>query len=137
VGDPNREFQTSSCGGPNIQEGCKWHDDTATPTCTSLDVVFEVTARTEFGEAVYVIGSVPALGEWSTNAAVVLAADEYTDANSLWKGVVSLGVGQDVQYKFIKIGVDGGYTWEADPNRMLTVPTECSATPMQSGAFQQ
>jgi len=50
------------------------------------DLVFEITARTAFGESVDVIGSVPALGEWSTNAAVALAADEYTDANPLWKG---------------------------------------------------
>jgi hypothetical protein len=138
--DPNRDFQTSSCGGPTIQEGGVWHDGTVAPTvpaCTSLDVVFEVTAKTAFGEAVYVIGSVPALGEWSTDAAVMLAADEYTEANPLWKGTISLGVGQDVQYKFIKIGLDGSFTWEADPNRMVTIPTECSATPMQSGAFQQ
>jgi hypothetical protein len=67
----------------------------------------------------------------------MLAADEYTEANPLWKGTISLGVGQDVQYKFIKIGLDGSFTWEADPNRMVTILTECSATPMQSGAFQQ
>ena len=146
--DPNRDFQTSSCGGSAMQAGGAWHDGTTpsptttttttpTPTCTSVPVVFEVTARTQYGESVYVIGSVSALGEWSTDAAVALAADEYTDANPLWKGTVSLAVGQDVQYKFIKIGLDGSYTWEADPNRGLTVPTDCAAAPVQSGAFQQ
>lgn len=120
-----------------MQQGGSWHEATPAPTCTSLDVVFEVTAKTEYGEAVYVIGSIPALGEWNTNNAVLLDASEYTEANPLWKGSVSLATGQDVQYKFIKIGLDGGFTWEADPNRGLTVPTDCSATPLQSGAFQQ
>lgn len=135
--DPNRDFQTSSCGASAMQQGGSWHEATPAPTCTSLDVVFEVTAKTEYGEAVYVIGSIPALGEWNTNNAVLLDASEYTEANPLWKGSVSLATGQDVQYKFIKIGLDGGFTWEADPNRGLTVPTDCSATPLQSGAFQQ
>jgi hypothetical protein len=43
-----------------------------------------------------------------------------------------------VQYKFIKIGLDGGYTWEADPNRGIMLPSDCdSAMPMRSGTFQQ
>lgn len=54
---------------------------------------------------------------------------------------MNLAVGQEVQYKFIKIGLDGGYTWEADLNRGVTLPTDCddcdSAVPMQSGALQQ
>jgi hypothetical protein len=143
--DPNRDFQTpstcggSTTGGSSMQEGGKWHDGTVVaPVCTSVDAVFEVTARTAFGESVYVIGSVPALGEWSTDAAVALATYEYTDANPLWKGTVNLAVGQNVQYKFIKIGLDGGYTWEADPNRGIMLPSDCdSAMPMRSGTFQQ
>ncbi|RMX79389.1 hypothetical protein D0869_08345 [Hortaea werneckii] len=146
--DPNRSFLTSSCGGSAIQEGGSWQGSSTgsttpsttcpiVPTCTSLDVVFEVLAQTTYGESVYVIGSVPALGEWSTNAAVALAADQYTQARPLWRGTISLAVGQDVQFKFIKINLDGTYTWEADPNRVVRVPTDCSATPTQSGAFQQ
>lgn len=84
----------------------------------------------------YVIGSVPAPGKWSTDAAVALSADQYTDSNPLWQGSVSLAIGQDVQYKFIKIGLDGGFTWENDPNRQFTVPIDCYATPLQGGAFQ-
>ncbi|RMY12406.1 hypothetical protein D0867_07773 [Hortaea werneckii] len=146
--DPNRSFLTSSCGGSAIQEGGSWQGSSTgsttpsttspiVPTCTSLDVVFEVLAQTTYGESVYVIGSVPALGEWSTNAAVALAADQYTQARPLWRGTVSLAVEQDVQFKFIKINLDGTYTWEADPNRIVRVPADCSATPTQSGAFQR
>lgn len=136
--DPNRDFETSGCGGSTMQEGGQWHDgeSTQSPTCENLDVVFEVTFRTAFGEAVYVVGSDPRIGSWSTDAAVALAADEYTEANPLWKGSVSLPIGADVQYKFIKIGTDGVSTWEADPNRQLTVSTDCAATPLQSGTWQ-
>ncbi|KAI7494236.1 hypothetical protein KC367_g8157 [Hortaea werneckii] len=146
--DPNRSFLTSSCGGSAMQEGGSWQGSSTgstapsttspiVPTCTSLDVVFEVLAQTTYGESVYVIGSVPALGEWSTDAAVVLAADQYTQARPLWRGTISLAVGQDVQFKFIKINLDGTYTWEADPNRIVRIPTDCSATLTQSGTFQQ
>ncbi|KAI6854519.1 hypothetical protein KC323_g8775 [Hortaea werneckii] len=144
--DPNRSFLTSSCGGSAMQEGGSWQGGSAgstapsttspiVPTCTSLDVVFEVLAQTTYGESVYVIGSVPALGEWSIDAAVGLAADQYTQARPLWRGIISLAVGQDVQFKFIKTNLDGTFTWEADPNRKVRVPTDCSATPTQSGAF--
>ena len=136
--DPNRDFSTSSCGGSTAQQGGSWHGGAASPspTCSNVDVIFEVTERTAFGEAVYVIGSDPKLGSWSTNEAVALAADEYTEANPLWKGTISLPTSADVQYKFIKIGTDGTFTWEADPNRQLTVPSDCATSPVQSGTWQ-
>jgi len=59
----------------------------------------QVTAQTMYGEAVYVIGSVPALREWSTDAAVALSADQYTDSDPLWQGSINPAIGQDVQYK--------------------------------------
>lgn len=135
--DPNRNVQSSSCGCIAVgQQGGNWHDGSIT-SCTTISVSFQVTAQTSFGEAMYVVGSVPALGEWSTDAAVALSADQYTESNPLWQGSVSLAGGQDVQYKFIKIGLDGGFTWESDPNRQFTVPTDCYATPSLGGAFQK
>jgi hypothetical protein len=134
--DPNRNVLTPSCGGgAAAQQGGNWHDGSL-DSCTQVPVSFQVTAQTAYGESVYVIGSVPALGEWNTDAAVALSADQYTDSNPLWQGSVSLAVGQDVQYKFIKIGLDGGFTWESDPNRFFTVPTDCYATPSRKGEFQ-
>ncbi|RMY18628.1 hypothetical protein D0867_05198 [Hortaea werneckii] len=135
--DPNRNVQTTNCGGGAVeQQGGNWHDGSIT-SCNAVPVSFQVTAQTSFGEAVYVIGSVPALGEWSTDTAVALSAEQYTDSNPLWQGSVRLAIGKDVQYKFIKIGLDGGFTWESDPNRQFTVPTDCYATPLQSGTFEQ
>lgn len=132
--DPNRGFETPGCSSLTIQQGGKWHD--GTPSCTAVDIVFEVEARTAFGEAIYVIGSVADLGYWNTGAAVPLAADDYTEDHPLWKGTVSLVIGQEVQYKFIKINMDGNFSWEADPNRQLTVPTDCAAAPSYSSTWQ-
>jgi LysM repeat protein len=129
----NREFDTSSCGGPKLQEGGKWQD--GSPSCTAVEVVFQTQARTSYGEAVYVVGSVPSLGQWSASGAVSLSADEYSESNPVWKGTITLAVGQDVEYKFIKIGLDGTFTWEADPNRQLTVPADCSTVATQGGQW--
>jgi hypothetical protein len=131
--DPNRDFDTPGCDGSSVQEGGKWHD--GTPTCTAIDVLFEVRSRTSFGEAMYIVGSVPSLGSWDTTAAIRLNAEGYTEDNPVWKGTVSLAIGTDVQYKFIKLGRDGGFTWETDPNRQFAVPTDCDANPVQSGTW--
>lgn len=135
--DPNRSFETSGCGGSALEEGGAWHGSPSqSPVCEDVDVVFEVLAQTAFGEALYVVGSDSSIGSWSTDAAIPLAADDYTEDNPLWKGTVAMPIGIDVQYKFIKSGTDGTVTWEADPNRQFTVPTDCSATPSQSGTWQ-
>jgi hypothetical protein len=131
--DPNRSFDTPNCGNTGVQTGGQWHDGTS--TCTMVDILFEVTARTAYGEAMYIIGDAPSLGSWGTAAAVQLSADDYTEINPLWKGTVSLATGTAVQYKFIRIGTDGSFTWEADPNRQFTVPTDCTASPVQIGTW--
>jgi len=131
--DSNRDFDTSSCGGPDLQEGGKWHD--GSPSCIAVDVVFETRTRRSYGEAVYLVGSIPSLGQWSAGNAVALSADSYTESDPFWKGTVNLRTGQDVEYKFIKMDRDGGFTWEADPNRQLTVPTDCGTVPVQGGQW--
>lgn len=135
--DPNRDFSTAVCGGPALTVGGKWHDGSTTVSCTSNDVSFEVLEATAYGEAVYVVGSVPELGAWSTDGAKALSADGYTDEHPSWTGTISIALGQDVEYKFVKIGLDGSFTWEADPNRHFSVPASCDAAgPTQSGVWQ-
>lgn len=135
--DPNRDFETPRCADSEVQEGGKWHDGTfESPACTAVKVRFEVKASTAYGEAVYIIGDAPNLGSWDTSAAVALNADSYTEQNPLWTGTVDLALGEDVQYKFIKIGLDGSFTWEADPNRQLKVPTDCAAVLAQTAIWQ-
>ncbi|QIX00022.1 hypothetical protein AMS68_005539 [Peltaster fructicola] len=49
---------------------------------------------------------------------------------------VNFPLGVYFQYKFIKIGTDTTLTWEADPNREYTVPSDCNTSPVLSGPWQ-
>jgi alpha-amylase len=82
---------------------------------------------TTYGENIYISGSISELGDWDTDDAVALSADEYTSSNHLWYVEVTLPAGTSFEYKFIE--KDGSsVTWENDPNRSYTVPTGCSGT---------
>ena len=72
-----------------------------------------------------VVGDSDLLGSWSTSGAIALSAAQYTNSNPLWTGAVNLPAGSTFQYKFIKVGTDGGVVWESDPNRSFTVPAGC------------
>ncbi|CAI7593400.1 hypothetical protein N7533_011225 [Penicillium manginii] len=102
---------------------------TTTATCTaatSIAVVFNELVTTTYGQSIYLAGSISQLGSWDTSSAIALSASSYTTSNPLWTGSVTLPVGTTFEYKFIKKGTDGTFTWESDPNRSYTVPTACS-----------
>ncbi|KAM0322023.1 hypothetical protein ACHAQA_009766 [Verticillium albo-atrum] len=103
---------------------------TSTP-CTvpaNVDVTFNARVVTQFGQTVKVVGNIPQLGNWNTANAIALSADQYTASNPLWRTTISLPAGQAVQYKYINVASNGAVTWEKDPNRSWTVPSECGTT---------
>jgi len=87
----------------------------------SAVVTFEVNNYvTQYGEDVYVVGSVAELGNWNPANAVKL---QWVDSDT-WRGPVQFvqSTGQGVQYKFItKNG--GTVKWENGGNRSFTVPS--------------
>jgi alpha-amylase len=85
----------------------------------------EVNATTFFGQNVFVVGNVPALGNWDPAAAVALSSAAYP----VWRATVSLPGGTAVQYKYIK-KYGSEVIWESDPNRTRTTPAagNCAAT---------
>ncbi|CAI7613368.1 unnamed protein product [Penicillium pancosmium] len=102
---------------------------TTTATCTaatSIAVIFNELVTTTYGQNIYLAGSISQLGSWDTSSAIALSASSYTASNPLWSATVNLPVGTSFEYKFIKKGTDGSFTWESDPNRSYTVPTGCS-----------
>ncbi|KAL2007730.1 hypothetical protein VTN00DRAFT_7712 [Thermoascus crustaceus] len=99
-----------------------------TSTPTAVAVTFNERVTTTYGETVYVVGSIPALGSWNPDDAVALSADKYTSDDPLWYGTVSLPAGVSVEYKYIKKESDGGVVWEGDPNREYSVPEGCGVT---------
>ena len=86
---------------------------------TSPAVTFNATVTTTFGQNVFVIGSVPALGSWNTASAVALSSANYP----VWSGTVTLPANTAIEYKFIKKNTDGTVTWESGANRTLSTGT--------------
>lgn len=99
---------------------------TAAPTAVA--VTFNERVTTVWGENVFLVGSISALGSWDTNSAVALSADRYTSSDPLWYVTVSLPAGTSFEYKYIKKETDGSVVWESDPNRSYTVPKACGVT---------
>ncbi|MGN6330563.1 MAG: carbohydrate-binding module family 20 domain-containing protein [Motilibacteraceae bacterium] len=85
---------------------------------------FAVYATTTYGQNVYVVGDVPALGGWDLTKAVPLSAAGYPT----WTGTVSLPAGTAFQYKYVKKNTDGSWTWECCSNRTATVPSSGTLT---------
>ncbi|KAJ9249827.1 CAZyme family GH15 and CBM20 [Paecilomyces variotii] len=126
---------TSATGPYSTATNTNWGGSTTatttgscTTTPTAVAVTFDVLATTNYGENVYVVGSVSALGSWDTDSAVALSADEYTSSNPLWYGTVTLPAGESIEYKYIKKETDGSIVWESDPNRDYDVPQKCGTT---------
>ncbi|MEP7019907.1 MAG: CBM20 domain-containing protein, partial [Pseudonocardiales bacterium] len=85
---------------------------------------FNEHATTFFGQNVYVVGSIPALGSWNTANAVALSSARYP----VWSATLSLPPNTTFQYKYIKKNPDGSVAWESDPNRSYTTrPTGSAA----------
>ncbi len=74
---------------------------------------------TWYGQNVFLVGSIPALGSWDPARAVPLSAANYPS----WSVTVSLPANTHVEYKFIKKDPDGTVTWETGPNRSYTTGT--------------
>ncbi len=93
-----------------------------TPSIDTLDfagpqtrVGFRIdNASTSWGQNVYVIGDVAALGAWDPQHAVKLVPASYPS----WSGGVDVPAGP-IQFKFIKMDGAGHVTWEGGANHSL------------------
>jgi len=89
----------------------------------TVQVTFNVAATTQFGENIYLTGSIDALENWSPDKALPLS---YT-ADSLWTITVTLPANTNFFYKYIR-KFNGQVTWESDPNNSQTTPASGSYT---------
>ncbi len=88
-------------------------------------------ANTAYGQNLYVVGNVAALGAWSPGAGFALTI-QGSGANVPWSGTVQLPAGTAIQYKYVKWN-GATATWEsnqttASGNREFTVPANCGGT---------
>jgi glycosidase len=80
---------------------------------------------TNFGDNIYLSGSVTELGNWSTDPDVAIGP-MLTPNHPDWFIVASVPACATVQYKFVRITAGGAVTWENGPNHSYTAP--CSGT---------
>jgi alpha-amylase len=91
---------------------------------STVSETFDETATTWFGQNVYLVGSVGALGSWNTADAVPLSSAGYPT----WSATVTLPPNTAFAYKFIKKDPDGTVEWENGANHTATTGTSGSAT---------
>jgi glucoamylase len=122
-----------------------WPGRTSTPTTpgqcsstpTNTRVTFNERRTTNFGQTVYISGSISQLGSWDANSAIALSATQYTSSDPLWTAAINLPAGTIFAYKYLIKNQDGSIaSYESDPNRSYTVPRNCAGTATQSDTWR-
>ena len=97
-----------------------FHTGGGTPNPGQVTANYTVQAETVFGQNVFVVGNVAALGSWNPANAVPLTTGPGTYPR--WNGSGTLPPSTSVEYKFI-IKQDGQpVIWETGGNRTLSTP---------------
>jgi alpha-amylase len=82
-----------------------WKKGTGTtppPTCTAVPVTFSIAnANTSWGQDLYVVGNLAALGSWTPAQGFKLTI-QGSGANATWSGTAQLPPSTAVQYKYVK-----------------------------------
>lgn len=83
-------------------------------------LIFHVEAYTSLGQNVYIVGSIPELGNWDPSKA--LDAFHNPDANQWYKWFLPVSVpkGTTFEYKYVFKDSLGNVTWEGGNNRTVT-----------------
>lgn len=136
----------SSCSGTSATGPCTSATSTfprpspPIPTCATTPkdttVIFYESATTTFGENIFLLGSIPQLGNWDTSNAVALSASDYTNSNNLWFVTISLPAGLSFEYKYIRKEADGSIIYESGANRRYTVPANCQGEAYESDSWR-
>ncbi|HEX2144239.1 MAG TPA: carbohydrate-binding module family 20 domain-containing protein [Glycomyces sp.] len=81
--------------------------------------VSATVSGTNMGDEVYVMGSIPQLGNWTATSSAHLSGATYP----VWKGTIAIPAGTTFEYKYVIVRSSGSYTWESIGNRTATVPS--------------
>lgn len=80
-------------------------------------IVFHISASTQYGDNIYITGNIPELGNWDVNKCTeAMLNPNYPE----WFLPVSVPVGTTIEFKFIRKDPAGNVTWESGPNRTIT-----------------
>ena len=88
-------------------------------------VIFHVQANTVWGENIYIVGSIPELGNWDPDYSTeAMMCPGYPE----WFLPVSLPCGTSFEFKFIRKDASGHVVWESGNNRTFTSAAGSSST---------
>ncbi|WP_436498632.1 carbohydrate-binding module family 20 domain-containing protein [Actinokineospora sp. HUAS TT18] len=107
---------------------------TGSTTAPAVTGDYTVQAHTTWGQNVYIVGSVPALGSWNTANAVPMTTDASTYPR--WRGSSALPANTRIEYKFIIREPGKPVIWETGANRVATTPASGSTT-IDGGWFRR
>ena len=111
---------------------------------TTSKVEFSIEYSPTFGNSIYLIGNVPALGSWNPSSAVKLKWNEviifyyllylmlithtYTPQRNIWTATIDLPINTLIEYKYIcasEFPDNSFIRWEEGSNRQIRLnPTE-------------
>ncbi|MCM5678390.1 alpha amylase C-terminal domain-containing protein [Schlegelella sp. S2-27] len=91
-------------------------------------ISFNVTASTVWGQNVFVVGNVAALGNWTPTSAAAMTWLSGSGSTGHWRATVQLPANTSLQYKYIKRDGAGNVVWESGSNRIVTTPAPGAAT---------
>ena len=98
----------------------------------STTVHFKVSAMTNLGDKVVVVGNCNTLGLWEPRNGLVLQTN--STIFPTWQVEAAVPTGDVVEYKYVIVGADGEARWETDiDNRMFT--PEGTRTVLEDGQF--
>jgi alpha-amylase len=90
----------------------------------TANVLFQVNATTVLGQNIYVVGSLPGVGNWDPAKGIKLDPASYP----VWKGTITLPASTPLEYKYIKRDGQGQVVWETGKNRTLTTAASGTTT---------
>ena len=89
-----------------------------------VPITFALVTNTAYGQSVFLVGSLPELGNWQPTNAVKLVPGSCTSSNCVWSLTLGLPENTGYEYKFIKrddcatcLSNAANVVWEPGPNR--------------------
>lgn len=80
-------------------------------------IIFHISAQTNYGENIYIVGNIPELGNWNPDHCTeAMLNPNYPE----WFLPVSVPANTEIEFKFIKKDAQGNVTWESGANRVIT-----------------
>ncbi|CAE6475378.1 unnamed protein product [Rhizoctonia solani] len=90
----------------------------------AVSVSFQVYLETTSGENIFVVGSIPQLGNWAPSSSIAMSSPSLPT----WTVNVTIPAYTEFSYEYIRKTSNDSVIWESDPNRNAVVPSSGTLT---------